>query len=762
MIETWFNQEINEPVKVRYLDGNVFSQDNNGNKIGVNLFLNSEPENVSGSISASVIRADGVTVSVSGYSSANQAWVVLPQSAYSVPGVLSIVIKSTENGDITTLCAVIANVYQSSTDSVVDPGTIIPSIQTLIDEIESAVASIPADYSSLWESLAPVFDSSTLYKANDVVVYDGAVYKFNKNHSGSWSSSDVTQITIGGNFQKTYENLHSVLVNQPVDILKIDNIFVDEEHWGVMVTYDPAKGQYTANGTASANDTVFWNVINEKNIPNESIKRGKRYHLVFTSTDGNFYAEWFQMASGSVVSTGTTTAEHTIITIGDSVDQFIVRLRASSGKTFTNAIMTIGLYDCDKSAVYMLSDAGLPTGTDINSIVDPGIFPMIDNRTYPHSPLVNGEGGVLYVYGTLNKANIINQIIFGTTYNRTFTRTRFASTWTAWRELDFYISSTGDTTDRTAEIQGILDTFGVCRLGEGMFYTTGLTVPNNGILQGSGNKTILTLADSVTSGHAVRLLNHGRVCDMLLQGATSDITVPSSVGTRHGVLFEGNADAQTDPTTNYRSAVTNCFIRRFTGGGITMKNTGYEPGANLLISDCFVRNCGAGINIAYFSEFSRITNVTCQECRYGCIDNGGNNNFANCDFSSNYVGLLIDNSQDQSPNNTHGSFVGCTFNHSGANTGTAIRILKGTAGEIFTASQIFYGGIDIDESVGVRFIGANFGRNTPISVTDSSVVVFSDCTFLSSDYSPVTQSGNTRLSFEGCYLRDGTVFNPIQ
>ena len=149
MIETYFDQDVTKPVKVRYLDGNVFSLDNNGNKVGVRLYNNGSQVNVSGSVSASVIRADGATVAVTGSASGNLASVILPQSALAVPGVLSIVIKVTSGSDIMTVCAIVANVYQSSTDSTVDPGTIIPSIDELIEAIDAAVASIPLDYSEL-------------------------------------------------------------------------------------------------------------------------------------------------------------------------------------------------------------------------------------------------------------------------------------------------------------------------------------------------------------------------------------------------------------------------------------------------------------------------------------------------------------------------------------------------------------------------------------------------------------------------------------
>lgn len=199
LIESWFNQELLEPVKVHYLDGNYFSQDNNGNLVGVNVLDEGEPASISGTVSASVIRADGATVAVSGVRNGNQCYVILPQACYMVAGALSIVIKLTSGSTVTSLCAVVANVYQSSTDTVVDPSTIIPSIQTLINEIDTAIASIPADYSSLWTSLAPAFNANKTggYKAGEYVTYNGVLYKFTSDHSGSWSSSDVTAVDLG-------------------------------------------------------------------------------------------------------------------------------------------------------------------------------------------------------------------------------------------------------------------------------------------------------------------------------------------------------------------------------------------------------------------------------------------------------------------------------------------------------------------------------------------------------------------------------------
>ena len=198
MIETWYNQDLMNPVKVQYVSGNVFSMDNLGNKVGVNVFRDGAPVSLTGTITGNVIRSDGGTVAVVGELNGNQAWITLPQAAYAVPGRISIVIKNTVSSAVTTLCAVVANVYQSTTDVTVDPGTVIPSIEALITEIETAVASIPADYSALWTSVAPAFDSTKSYVAGQYVTYDGGMYRFLVNHSGSWAAADATAVAVGG------------------------------------------------------------------------------------------------------------------------------------------------------------------------------------------------------------------------------------------------------------------------------------------------------------------------------------------------------------------------------------------------------------------------------------------------------------------------------------------------------------------------------------------------------------------------------------
>ena len=150
MIETWYRQDLTQPVQVHHLPGNVFSQDNQGNIIGVEVFADGVPATLTGTVTANIVRSDGGTVGATGTLSGNKLSVVLPAAAYAVPGVISIVLKLS-NGETSkvTLLAVVAIVYASSTATPVDPGTIMPDITALIAAVQEAIASLPPDYDAL-------------------------------------------------------------------------------------------------------------------------------------------------------------------------------------------------------------------------------------------------------------------------------------------------------------------------------------------------------------------------------------------------------------------------------------------------------------------------------------------------------------------------------------------------------------------------------------------------------------------------------------
>lgn len=150
--------ELNKPVTIKHLDGMFFSQDVQANRIVVSVVRGGVNENLSGTVSANIIRADGSTVAQAGTISGNIASVTMPAAAYAVPGAIAVFVKHTQSGVTSTIAAVTGYVYKSTTDTIVDPGTIIPSVQNLIEAIEDAVATIPQDYQDLEDSVSELGD----------------------------------------------------------------------------------------------------------------------------------------------------------------------------------------------------------------------------------------------------------------------------------------------------------------------------------------------------------------------------------------------------------------------------------------------------------------------------------------------------------------------------------------------------------------------------------------------------------------------------
>ena len=321
----------------------------------------------------------------------------------------------------------------------------------------------------------------------------------------------------------------------------------------------------------------------------------------------------------------------------------------------------------------------------------------------------------------------------------------------------YLLESTGDNTDVTEKIEAMLNENGVCLLGCGVFYVSGIDMPDGSTLMGVGKASRIVLRDSVADGYAVKLGSECTVKNLAVLGGEKKIDLPAEVGRRHGILFRGTANETSDPQP-HNSIVQSCFLTSFEGGGITCVNTGYSTSSSITASNCHITNCGAGINIPFFSEYHEFTNMLCVYNLYGCINNGGNNVFVNCGFNSNKVGFLIDNSEGQSKNNSHGSVVGCTFNHSDRNNGIGIKLLRARYGYVFTGCQMGYSEIYVENSTNILFSAFNFVVGSQkIHVRGGKLVMFSDCMFC--EQPTLSIADNESVIFSDCYTADGIPVN---
>lgn len=320
--------------------------------------------------------------------------------------------------------------------------------------------------------------------------------------------------------------------------------------------------------------------------------------------------------------------------------------------------------------------------------------------------------------------------------------------------MAYFLPSTQDDTDRTEQIQQMLQTYGACRLGSGIYVVTGIQMPEGASLMGVGYATKLLLREDIQEGCAVKLSSLCTVRDLAVLGSREQLTLPETVGTRHGLAFMGNATLSDWKNQIHNSVISGCYLSGFTGGGITCADTGYHTRSSMTVSDCHIYNCGAGINISHFSEYHMFTNVQSTHCLYGCINNGGNNVFVNCGFDSNVIGFLIDNSKGQSPNNAHGSAVGCTFNHTNGNGGIGIQLLGVKPGYSFTGCQLFFSQIVLENSEDILFDALNTGRQVKILVDGGGLTMFTNCTF---GHLPeqIRVTENDSVKFINCFTKTG-------
>ena len=116
------------------------------------------------------------------------------------------------------------------------------------------------------------------------------------------------------------------------------------------------------------------------------------------------------------------------------------------------------------------------------------------------------------------------------------------------------------------------------------------------------------------------------------------------------------------------------------------------------------------------------------------------------------TGFVIDNTDGKAVNNSHGSAVGCTFNHNGNNEGIGIVIRNAKSGYVFTGCQLFYSKIIIENSPWISFTSFNFGKNTDIRVVGSRTVMFANSYFHGA---PTVSVSDGKVAFRCCFDENG-------
>ena len=125
------------PIRTLYASG-----DKNAHTFELSLYRNKEPLKIDGAgVIGYFLRADGYTVPVNGTASGNVAKVTLAESCYTVVGQFNLIIKVTVGSERKAVFWGNGYVTRSQTDSVIDPGKTIPSLDELLAQIAAVEAA---------------------------------------------------------------------------------------------------------------------------------------------------------------------------------------------------------------------------------------------------------------------------------------------------------------------------------------------------------------------------------------------------------------------------------------------------------------------------------------------------------------------------------------------------------------------------------------------------------------------------------------------
>lgn len=657
----------------------------------------------------------------------------------------------------------------------------------------------------------PAFSSSTQYAAGSVVRYNNKLYRFTALHpAGAWVGTDAIETSIKAETDVKLTELESeafmpreVLPEMDLNDVKNSGLFLLDS------TRDYGNLPFT-KGYAG-----FLRVTNTQSgflLQEVYLFSGATFYKRRGSTNGTFESWQEYPSSDAHMSVLSPLPSGDLNKVGGNKSYLLADSNTYENTPYPGAIgflrtSTINSYVLQEFFPYTggnmykrrgskttyvfeewqevspngvhTSDSNLLASCDLNNVGGNVSYLLVDSETYENAPYENAVGflrtSTMFGYTLQEFYPFSNPEL----YKR---RGQVGKTWTDWGKIsggntivnqypsynnnyeitcnpqinagsDNVLVSSNNTNDRSADIVSMLNTTGVCRLGVGTFYVTNINMPDDSLIVGMGAATKLILTSSAS--YALKMAKRCSIKDLHIMGATADITISESISERHGILWQGNyAENQSNAMQPQRGHIDNVWISRLTGGGITCYNTGYGTICHLVVNNVNIWNCNAGINISYWSEFHKFTNVRCGECYFGCINNGGNNVFVNCDFSSNKgIAFLMDNAGGKSPNNSHGSAIGCVFNHTNSNKGIGIKIISCENGYIFSGCQVFYSQIVIEDSYGIVVSNTNFGQaNCDITIVKGASILFANNIFGGTPI--ITNTNNTTTRFVNCYDRN--------
>ena len=364
----------------------LFYANKEANRIGVYLFMNGRPFVHDGTVEATAILNGGYTVRLTGSTSGNLVYVDLTQECYIKPGPIQVHITCVNGtANISTVLSGFGKVNLTETDTLIDPDSVITvSVSNLLHSIETAVATIPPEYTEMQGSISTFYTDLTFpVNVGQLCWYSGTLYRAKVNISSPepWTAEHWEEAVVGDEIWATKSSLSNrlnalhQLVNYGYDgdgqIAKNSTNKIGITRRGTQFTLD--NNDYNVPTTAETRFKVNGELARASNAETIqgwttglSLVSGHRYRVTAQKISGDtLYASGSQPPWIAVYEAGSSTI------IGEGVwstDKTHYERTFTAGSTPVNIALYVKAGNTCKNAVYQVILEDISDGLDAKTM----------------------------------------------------------------------------------------------------------------------------------------------------------------------------------------------------------------------------------------------------------------------------------------------------------------------------------------------------------------------------------------------------------
>ena len=337
--------DLDAPIVPEGLRGDLYVTEDSAHRFIVTATRGGEPVMLDGQVVATFIRADGGTVELTGGLQAGAAAVTLEAACYAVPGRFALTVYNAgEDGSKTAVYACVGNVINTTTDTPIDPGTVVPDVSDIVAEYTAMQAAVAAAQAAAVAGNTAA-DAIMPYNAGDVLAL--------------WQKSNVTT----GGVTYTWQSANTCLVTG-------------------------------TNTGSSAVGNIIWS---NKNALPHLLTPGKKYRVIIKRT-GSTTDLWYRVRwcrDGSTWGNDVWPVDGGTLTVPADAVGVNILLGVSAGNTVDGTI-TLGLIDGVSNAELAEELTGVHASADKSAAELSAIMPY---------NAVDGVASIIHTDETSNNVN---------------------------------------------------------------------------------------------------------------------------------------------------------------------------------------------------------------------------------------------------------------------------------------------------------------------------------------------------------------------